>query len=245
MKKSLLDLHNENNGKVSDKWSSYLEHYDKELESLRDKKISLLEIGVQNGGSLETWAKYFTEFELILGCDINQECKKLKYDDNRIKIIVGDINNQHTFESILEISNSFDLIIDDGSHKSIDILNSFINYFEFVKPGGKYIIEDTHCLYMKDYGGGVLNKNSAQYFFKELTDIINYQWWENYCSMDSYLQSYFPNGLLPSFIIDGWVDSISFRNSIITINKSQQPTHNKIGKRIISGKEMKIHNFEN
>jgi len=43
-------------GKVSDKWDSYLPIYDRLFGPRKDDAIGLLEIGVQNGGSLEIWS---------------------------------------------------------------------------------------------------------------------------------------------------------------------------------------------
>lgn len=233
--KTIREIHTSKTGKVSDKWDSYLDYYDEEFAKIRDHEITMLEIGVQNGGSLETWSQYFHAGKKFIGCDIDQNCSKLSYNDPRVNIVIGDVNTQDTFQKITALSQSFDVIIDDGSHQSIDILNGFINYFQFVKPGGNYIIEDAHCLYMKSFGGGILNEHSAQYFFKKLTDIVSFQWWETDCSLNAYLQTFFPNGVIPSFIAEGWIDSITFRNSIITIRKSLHASHNKLGNRIISG----------
>lgn len=234
---SIRDLHTSKGGKVSDKWDSYLDYYDETLYAIRDFEISMLEIGVQNGGSLETWSHYFTSGKHFIGCDIDPNCSKLQYADSRIQIVIGDVNKQESYRQITTICPAFDLIIDDGSHQSIDILNAFINYFPLVKPGGLYIVEDAHCLYMKNFGGGILNEYSAQYFFKKLTDVVSYQWWENDVSLDTYFQSFFVNAGPPSFITEGWIDSISFRNSIITIKKSKQSGHTKLGNRIISGSD--------
>ena len=49
------------------------------------------------------------------------------------------------FYNKLNISNQekfFDIIIDDGSHKLSDTLNSLNFFFKNLKPGGLYIIED-------------------------------------------------------------------------------------------------------
>ncbi|MEI8210365.1 MAG: hypothetical protein WCG16_14235, partial [Methylococcales bacterium] len=46
-------------GKVSDKWSIYLYEYSRLFETYRNRPVRLLEIGVQNGGSLEIWGQYF------------------------------------------------------------------------------------------------------------------------------------------------------------------------------------------
>jgi hypothetical protein len=79
--KTLQELYLQHTGKVSDKWSLYLSVYDQILKSYRNANVRLLEIGVQNGGSLEIWSKYFSNAKLIVGCDINPECGKLRYDE--------------------------------------------------------------------------------------------------------------------------------------------------------------------
>ena len=83
---SYEELHRKKKGKVSDKWDAYFNVYNKALESYRYKPVKLLDIGVQNGGSLETWAEFFMTGEKIIGCDINPECAKLKFQDQRIKV---------------------------------------------------------------------------------------------------------------------------------------------------------------
>src|SRR5947209_9549052 len=55
---TLLSIARRHRGKVSDKWESYFSTYEALFQPLRTKPISLLEIGVQNGGSLEIWARY-------------------------------------------------------------------------------------------------------------------------------------------------------------------------------------------
>ena len=235
MKDTILNIHKNKTGKVSDKWESYLDYYDRSLSSIKNDPISMLEIGVQNGGSLETWSAYFSNAEILVGCDIDENCRKLSYDDSRIKIVIGDANESNTYNEITSLSSSFDLVIDDGSHQSIDIINSFLNYFPLVKAGGQYIIEDSHCLYIENFGGGIMNEYSAQNFFKKIIDVVSYQWWEKDLSLETYFQTFFPTKTIPTFIKDGWIDSIEFRNSIITINKSLLSGHKKLGKRIITG----------
>ena len=241
--RSIRELHIEKQGKVSDKWESYLDYYDELFEVLRDKEISMLEVGVQNGGSLETWSQYFASGKNFIGCDIDENCSKLQYGDSRIKIVVGDVNTQEAYRQIISICPSFGLIIDDGSHQSLDILNTFVNYFPLVEPAGLFVIEDTHCVYSKGYGGGILNENSAQSFFKKLTDVVSYEWWREDVDLNVYLQGFFPKDGLPAFVADGWIESISFRNSIITIKKSRQPGHGKLGKRMVSGSDMIVQNW--
>jgi hypothetical protein len=235
MKNSFKNIHLNKVGKVSDKWESYLNYYDEIFSKFKDNEISIFEIGIQNGGSLETYAQYFSKSKLILGCDINEKCKLLAFEDPRINVIVGDANSLVAKKQVKMLAkDGLDIIIDDGSHKSIDIINSFINYFEFLKPNGIYVIEDTHCLYSRNFGGGLFNKYSATEFFKMMVDIVNYQWWRSEVEMDVFLSTFFPSKL-PSFISQGWIESIEFKNSIITIRKSSIPSHDKLGRRITTG----------
>lgn len=55
--KTLQQLYQEHHGKVSDKWSLYLAEYDRLLSPYRERAVNLLEIGIQNGGSLEIWTR--------------------------------------------------------------------------------------------------------------------------------------------------------------------------------------------
>lgn len=239
-KPSIEQLHREKTGKVSDKWASYLPYYQSLLAGMQDQAIDMLEIGVQNGGSLETWSRYFTQAKHIIGCDIDEKCRLLAYDDPRVKVVVGDANADGVFQEITQCSEGFDLIIDDGSHTSSDILGSFVKYFPVLRPNGVFIIEDTHTLYMNDWGGGILNEQSAYAFFKKLVDVLNFQFWKNELRLDVFFRSFFPLGKLPPFIAEGWIESIEFRNSLIVLRKSASANINKLGSRIITGQEAKV-----
>ena len=57
--KSLKDLYKNHIGKISDKWSIYLDVYEDKLKKYQDLPINFFEIGVLNGGSLEIFSKAF------------------------------------------------------------------------------------------------------------------------------------------------------------------------------------------
>lgn len=238
---SFEQIHREKTGKVSDKWASYLPLYDELFEKYRTRNLSLLEIGVQNGGSLETWKTFFSEASVIIGCDVDERCNLLSYDDSRVSVVVGDANQSATINKITSICNNFDIVIDDGSHQSNDILNSFYTYFPLVKPGGIYVVEDSHTLYQNYFGGGILNELSAYHFFKKIIDVINIQFWSDELSLDVYFRTFFPIGKMPLFIKEGWVESVEFRNSVIIIRKSLFATNEKLGDRIITGSDAQVY----
>jgi hypothetical protein len=236
MNLSFEEIHKAKTGKVSDKWESYLSHYDGLFAVYRDQDVSLLEIGIQNGGSLDTYFEYFKNAKILIGCDINTNCNKLQYQNDKVKVVVGDANSDVTFKEIQQLESNFNIVIDDGSHVSMDIINSFIRYFPMVSPGGVYVIEDTHTLYSRNFGGGILNEFSAYNFFKKLIDVVNFQWWSDHLKMEDYLSTFFLRGI-PDFIHQGWIESIEFKNSVITVKKSRQAGHDKLGPRIIRGTE--------
>src|SRR5206468_3414241 len=74
---SLVDTFLGHDGHVSDKWEHYLAIYELELARFGANPIHLLEIGVQNGGSLEIWAKYLPTGSSIVGLDIDPACASL------------------------------------------------------------------------------------------------------------------------------------------------------------------------
>lgn len=175
--KTLHQLYADHHGKVSDKWSLYLTEYDRLLDEYRNELVTLLEIGIQNGGSLEIWSKYFRNNQTLIGCDIHPDCANLRYEDPRIRIIIGDACAPDTRDRITGCASQFNIIIDDGSHRSGDIIKAFSLYFPLLAAGGTFIVEDIHCSYWESFEGGLDNPFSAVAFFKRLADILNYENW--------------------------------------------------------------------
>jgi glycosyltransferase involved in cell wall biosynthesis len=233
--KSLLELYKSHDGKVSDKWSLYLTEYDRLFKPYRELPISLLEIGVQNGGSLEIWSQYFSNGTKFVGCDINPDCQKLTYDDSRIAVIVGDATTSETQQKIHDQSATFDLIIEDGSHTSGDIVKAFARYFPLLKEGGLFVAEDLHCSYWQEFEGGIFHPYSSMNFFKHLTDIINHEHW----GVDRDLTQLL-SGFKNNYQIDlnedllSQVHSIEFINSICVVRKSGS-AESRLGSRFIAG----------
>lgn len=232
--KSFSSVFRDHRGKVSDKWSSYLPIYEKVFEPFQNKKISILEIGIQNGGSLEIYSKYFIRADKIIGCDINQQCSLLSFDKN-IEVIIGDCNDINIKNSIIDKNRNYQFIIDDGSHKSGDIINTFINYFEYLDCGGTYIIEDLHCSYWKDWQGSLYGHNTAISFLKLLVDVVNFEHWGVSKTRVDFINERFPRLLEPSFeSILSTINGIQFYNSMCLIHKSL-PSFNSIEPRYVVG----------
>ncbi len=232
---SLVSIFANHNGKVSDKWSIYLQEYDRLFKSYRNSPIRLLEIGVQNGGSLEIWGQYFVNAKKLVGCDINPDCEQLKFNDPRIALVIANANTDEAKQVILGHSHKFDLIIDDGSHKSGDIVCSFSRYFSNLNDGGLYIAEDLHCSYWQDFDGGLVHPYSSMAFFKLLADVINQEHWGVDRTGVEILQNFSNryNTCLDGIALSH-IHSIEFINSMCIIKKAS-PDNNVLGIRRVSG----------
>lgn len=234
---SLREIHSRMSGKLSDKWDIYLEIYDQLLSRHRSQSINILEIGVQNGGSLETWGTYFENAEIIIGCDIDAKCKDLRFDDHRVHVIIGDATSKNTAKEIDKLAQSFDLIIEDGSHTSRDIITTFAEFFPRLRPGGLYIAEDLHCCYWKDWGGGLSYPYSGIEFFKALCDCLNANHWHR---KDTTQAEYINNigrhhGVVISNELLDSIMSIEFYDSICVLKKAEEGKPSRLNERIIGG----------
>ena len=231
----LRALYEAHHGKVSDKWSSYLEIYDELLNSYRNRPVRVLEIGIQNGGSLEIWSKFFPKAERILGCDINPLCAQLTYDDPRISVVVGDASAPDTVARLTKLCDGFDIVIDDGSHRSDDIVRSFALYFPLIAERGIFVAEDLHCSYWESFQGGAEAPYSSISFFKRLADYVNREHWGAPVAQE----------LLLSFFAQHWqtpfdpaaleqITEVRFRNSLAAVFKGSVHA-NKLGTRVVVG----------
>lgn len=232
---SLRDLYNAHSGKVSDKWSTYLDAYDRVFLDYRNKPVRLLEIGVQNGGSLEIWPRYFPNSELILGCDIDTACSGLVFDDQKIAVVIGDANTDEIERKIVTKSATFDIIIDDGSHTSSDIVRSFARYFPHLSDGGVYIAEDLHCSYWQEFEGGLYDPLSSMSFFKRLLDVVNHEHWglprfraDALATFSDRYKIVFGEASLAS------IHSVEFLNSLCIVTK-RPSQENSLGVRDVQG----------
>jgi len=126
---------------ITDKCSlehDYLHKYERLFEPFRDAPLTLLEIGVFNGGSLRLWEEYFP-CATIVGLDIDPACKQ--YEGGRRVVEIGSQSDAAAIE-IIGRKYKPHIIIDDGSHQADHILISFETLYPLLASGGIYIVED-------------------------------------------------------------------------------------------------------
>lgn len=124
-------------GGRSDKGSrhSYIPFYESLFAPLREKPIQLLEIGTGGGDCLKVWKNYFPQGR-ITGLDF------YKFQEiEGVRQIQGDATSYRLAQKEFN-GQTFDIIIDDGSHRPEDYLKTFMTYAPYLSSQGVYVIED-------------------------------------------------------------------------------------------------------
>jgi len=130
--------------------------YEQLFKNIRHKKVKLFEMGIgtvnpkidsnmcyynkigyKPGASLRAWKEYFDHPEtLIYGGDIDSNIC-----DN-VKTFQVDQTDKLQLKTLFDKLGKFDIIIDDGLHKSEPAKCMFEIAFNYLNSGGYYIIED-------------------------------------------------------------------------------------------------------
>ncbi len=117
-----------------------MDEYERVFGQLLQQPITLLEIGIFQGGSLHYWDKLFTHPETkIIGLDRN--IPDLAFS-NRVIMYECDQNDTTRLLAIAKEHGPFNIVIDDGAHLLKETRNCFDALFAHVRPGGYYAIED-------------------------------------------------------------------------------------------------------
>ena len=155
----------------STKWEKYFDVYDHVFGKFRDKKITFVEVGVANGGSLQIWKKFFHPDSKIIGIDFNPECKK--FEKNGVEIFIGDQSDQKFWESFYKKVGKIDILLDDGGHTNGQQIMTAVKSIPNINDSGILMVEDTHSSYMQQYSNP--NKYSFINFTKKIVDDVNFK----------------------------------------------------------------------
>ncbi|MBV9995234.1 MAG: class I SAM-dependent methyltransferase [Caulobacteraceae bacterium] len=159
------------------KWRHYYEVYERHFGRRRGRPITLLEIGVANGGSLALWRKYFGPQAQLVGVDIEPDCRQ--YAGPGVAIAIGSQGDPEFLRRLAAEHGPFDIVIDDGSHIYEHQRVTFETLFPHIKADGLYVCEDLHTSYRTDgeFGGGLRRPGTFVEFLKEQIDELNAWFW--------------------------------------------------------------------
>jgi len=157
-----------NEGPGLNHYFNYGPAYDENIKQLREdaarlgKKVTMLEIGVQSGGSTRVWKRYFRQTLAYVGLDINPRCKQFESIQEGIRIMIGSQLNMTLLSNICSTYGPFDLVVDDGGHTNKMITTSLLSLWNCLNDKAIYVIEDLHALNMK--GEKFLSRNEVSIF---------------------------------------------------------------------------------
>eukprot|EP00435_Cladocopium_sp_Y103_P072568 s4_g40.t1 len=135
----------------SDKYKNhrYDHYYERWFREIRCKpKIKVVEIGANQGHSLNAWDTIFTSPEkTVLGLAYGGPAMGVEKKVRRgVGVLFGDQSKKKTMDDLIA-RGPWDIIIDDGSHVPYHMVFSFFSLWKAVVPGGLYVIEDLETNY--------------------------------------------------------------------------------------------------
>ncbi|XP_063712243.1 uncharacterized protein LOC134840392 [Symsagittifera roscoffensis] len=142
------------NGSDKCELHKYADVYDFIFRDIRHEEMEVLEIGIGSqslqftftmsskftiGASQRAWRDYFPKSQ-IYAADIDPD---VLFEEERIKSFYVDILKNKTLdEMIVKIGSKLDILVDDSLH-SVEGQNNLISVaYEWIKPGGYYVVED-------------------------------------------------------------------------------------------------------
>jgi len=162
-----------NTGREIHKCVHYFEIYHKYFEKFRNKKVKVVEFGVNHGGSIEMWKDYFGKKAKIIGVDINPQCKEVENLKKNIEIYIGNQEDRNFLKRLFDEIGEVDIVIEDGGHMPKQQINTFEESWPYIKEGGIYLVEDLVTSYWKRYDGGYKKEGTFIEYGKNLVDSIN------------------------------------------------------------------------
>ena len=160
-----------NPGRLISKWEHYFDIYHRHLERFRGRAITLVEIGVYHGGSLQMWRHYLGPMARIIGVDIEPRAATLATPE--LEIVIGDQADPAFLARLARQVGRIDVLIDDGGHTMQQQLQTFMHLFPAIAQDGLYLVEDLHTSYWREFGGAYRNPFSFVEFSKQLVDQLN------------------------------------------------------------------------
>jgi len=180
------------------KCDSYFQVYEEMFNQYVGKKITFVEVGVLQGGSLFMWREYFGKDARIIGVDLHPNAKELeKYG---FEIYIGSQSDKNFWKNFYTKVGKIDILLDDGGHVNDQQIITLSESINNVNDGGIIMTEDVHTSYFKKFGNP--SKYSYINYSKFLIDIVN---------------SRFPETEIKKNNFSSKIYSVSFFESIVAI----------------------------
>lgn len=153
------------------KWPHYFAAYEAHFSRFVNRPMLFLEVGCGRGGSAQLWKRYLGPHAQIVSIDINPECRN--FEEDQIAIRIGSQSDLAFLQSVLDEFGTPDVVLDDGSHRMSDVVETFRFLYPRTAPAGVYLVEDLHTAYWEEFGGGLQREGTFIEVCKSLLDELN------------------------------------------------------------------------
>ncbi|NCX93342.1 MAG: class I SAM-dependent methyltransferase [Gammaproteobacteria bacterium] len=142
---------------LSIKYDSYFPAYEALLRKYVDREVTIVEVGIFNGGSLFMWRKFFGPKARIIGVDLNPDARE--WEKHGFEIYIGDQSSDTFWTELFQKIGKVDVVIDDGGHTNRQQIVTSHYAIQNINDGGLLIVEDVHTNYFREFG------NPSRYSF--------------------------------------------------------------------------------
>ena len=155
--------------RVSLKCDTYFQAYEEMFNKYVGKKITFVEVGVLQGGSLFMWREYFGKNARIIGIDLHPNAKEL--EKHGFEIYIGSQSDKNFWKDFYSKVGKIDILLDDGGHVNDQQIITLGESVHNINDKGIIVTEDVHTSYFKKFGNP--SKYSFINYSKYLIDVIN------------------------------------------------------------------------
>ena len=180
------------------KCDTYFQVYEEMFNKYVGKKITFVEVGVLQGGSLFMWREYFGKNARIIGIDLHPNAKEL--EKHGFEIYIGSQSDKNFWRNFYTKVGKIDILLDDGGHVNDQQIVTLSESVNNINDDGIIMTEDVHTSYFKKFGNP--SKYSYINYSKYLIDVVN---------------SRFPETEIKKNNFRNKIYSISFYESIVAI----------------------------
>ena len=155
--------------RVSLKYDTYFQTYEEMFSKYVGKKITFVEVGVLQGGSLFMWKEYFGKDARIIGIDLHPNAKEL--EKHGFEIYTGSQSDKNFWKNFYSKVGKIDILLDDGGHGNDQQIITLSESVNNINDNGIIVTEDVHTSYLKKFGNP--SKYSFINYSKYLVDVVN------------------------------------------------------------------------
>lgn len=135
---------------LSIKYDNYFPAYEALLNKYVGQEVTVIEVGIYNGGSLFMWRKFFGSKARIIGIDLNPDARE--WEKHGFEIYIGDQSSDLFWTELFQKIGMIDVLIDDGGHTNRQQIVTSHYAIQNINDGGVLIVEDVHTNYFREFG---------------------------------------------------------------------------------------------